>query len=117
MISARYSSALLSWSLASIVDARCGPSKLPFAWLVLALEIAVRRSSRPSPSAAICRGFTCTRTAGRWPPDSVTSPTPDSCEIFCATRVSARSCTFGKARLFDVIASVTIGASAGLTLL
>jgi len=28
------------------------------------------------------------RTAGRWPPLMLTSPTPVSCEIFCASRVS-----------------------------
>ena len=36
MISCRYSSADLNWSLASIVEARVGPSKLPFAWFVFA---------------------------------------------------------------------------------
>ena len=39
-ISCRYSSADFSWSLASIVDARVGPSKLPLAWLVFALPMA-----------------------------------------------------------------------------
>ena len=31
------------------------------------------------------------RTAGFWPPLMLTRPTPGSCEIFCASRVSARS--------------------------
>ena len=34
------------------------------------------------------------RTAGFCPPLMLTSPTPGSCEIFCASRVSARSSTF-----------------------
>ena len=112
-----YSSAERNWSLASMVDARVGPSKLPFAWLVLAFAIAVRMSSSARPSAAIAFGFTWMRTAGRWPPDRLTRPTPGSCEIFCAIRVSTRSCTFGSASVFDVTASAMIGVSAGLTLL
>ncbi len=39
------SSADFSWSLASIVEARVGPSKLPLAWFELALPIAMRTSS------------------------------------------------------------------------
>jgi hypothetical protein len=31
------------------MEARWGPSKLPLAWVTLALAMAVRRSSRPSP--------------------------------------------------------------------
>ncbi len=57
------------------------------------------------------------RTAGRWPPLMLTRPTPGSCEIFCASRVSIKSCTFGSGRDFDVTASARIGASAGFTLL
>ena len=33
------------------------------------------------------------RTAGRWPPDSVTRPTPETWLIFCASRVLTRFCT------------------------
>ena len=57
------------------------------------------------------------RTAGRWPPLMLTSPTPGSCEIFCAMRVSARSSSFGSGSVCEVSASVMIGVSAGLTLL
>ena len=71
-----YSSADLSWSLASIVDARVGPSKLPLAWFALALPIGVRTSSSESPYAASAVGFTWMRTAGRWPPLMLTRPTP-----------------------------------------
>jgi hypothetical protein len=56
---------LSSWSFASIVYERLGPSKLPFAFFTLAAVIAVRTSSRPSPFAASALGFACTRTAGR----------------------------------------------------
>ena len=58
-----------------------------------------------------------TRTAGFWPPLMLTRPTPDSCEIFCAKRVSAKSSTFESGMLSEVSASVRIGASAGLVLL
>jgi hypothetical protein len=47
----------------------------------------------------------------------LTSPTPGSCEIFCASRVSASSSTFGSGSVVDVSASVRIGASAGFVLL
>src|SRR6185436_1354225 len=76
MIRLWYSAADLSWSLASMVDARKGPSKLPLAWLTLALPMAVRRSSRLIPYEASAFGLAWMRTAGRWPPDRVTSPTP-----------------------------------------
>ena len=112
-----YSSADFSWSLASIVDARVGPSKLPLAWLVLALPMATRTSSSESPYAASAVGFTWMRTAGRWPPLMLTRPTPGSCEIFCAIRVSARSSSLGSGSVCDVSANVRIGVSAGFTLL
>ena len=54
--------------------------------------------------------------AGFCPPEMLTSPTPDSCEIFCASRVSARSCTFVSGSVSLVKLSVRIGASAGLVL-
>src|SRR5262245_8282696 len=100
-----------------MVDARVGPSKLPLAWLVLALAIDVRTSSSDKPYAASAFGLTWIRTAGRWPPLMLTRPTPGSWEIFCAMRVSARSSSFGRGIVGDVSASVRIGASAGLTLL
>jgi hypothetical protein len=56
------------------------------------------------------------RTAGRWPPLMLTRPTPGCCEIFCASRVSARSSTWVSGIVFEVSARVRIGASAGLTL-
>ena len=51
------------------------------------------------------------------PPESVTRPTPGTCEIFCASRVSTRFCTWTMRMVFEVMPSVRIGASAGFTLL
>src|SRR5262249_62056466 len=79
--------------------------------------MATRRSSRVNPYEPSAVGFTCTRTAGFWPPLILTRPTPGSCEIFCARRVSARSCTFTRGSVFEVRARVRIGAAAGVGLL
>jgi hypothetical protein len=61
--------------------------------------------------------LTWIRTAGFCPPEIETSPTPGSCEIFWAKRVSAKSSTFERGSVFEVKASVMIGESAGLILL
>jgi hypothetical protein len=103
--------------LALMICACRVPSKLPFAWLTLACEIAARRSSRVKPSADSAVGLACTRMAGFWPPLMLTRPTPESCAIFCASRVSARSSIADSGNVSDVRASVRIGASAGLVLL
>ena len=47
---------------------------------------------------------------------SVTRPTPETWLIFCASRVLTRFCTSVSGMVSDVIASVSTGASAGLTL-
>ncbi|RMR93424.1 hypothetical protein ALP75_203144 [Pseudomonas syringae pv. actinidiae] len=47
----------------------------------------------------------------------LTMPTPLICEIFCAMRVSTRSLSLGSNMVFEVMASVSTGVSAGLTLL
>src|SRR2546430_17388926 len=57
------------------------------------------------------------RTAGFCPPLRLTRPTPGSCEIFCARRVSARSCTLVSGSTSEVSARVSTGASAGVVLL
>jgi hypothetical protein len=79
--------------------------------------IAERTSSRLRLAAASALEFTCTRTAGRWPPESVTRPTPATCESFCARRVSARFWISGSVSVRDERPSVRTGASAGFTLL
>ena len=100
-----------------MVLARSGPSKLPLAPLTLAVLMAERMSARVRPAAASALGLTCTRTAGRSPPESVTRPTPESWEIFWARRVSTRSSSrvMGMASLMT--ARVMMAGSAGLTLL
>ena len=117
MIRSWYSAADFSWSLASMVEARCGPSKLPLAWLTLAATMAVRTSSSDKPSEARACGFAWMRTAGRWPPAMLTSPTPSTCESLGARRFSARSCSLITGSEGEVTAMVNTGASAGLTLL
>ena len=76
----------------------------------------MRRFSRLSPSDDSAAGLAWMRMAGFCPPEMLTSPTPDNCEIFCASRVSARSCTFVSGSVSLVKLSVRIGASAGLVL-
>ncbi len=100
-----------------MVEERCGPSKLPLAWFTFWLAIAVRTSSRDRPSEATARGLTCTRTAGFWPPLTVTSPTPLNSDSFGARRVSARSSICVVGSVCEVSANVSTAASAGLTLL
>ena len=56
------------------------------------------------------------RIAGFCPPARPTSPTPETWLIFCASRVSTSDCTWVSGIVLEVIASVRIGASAGLTL-
>ena len=90
---------------------------MPFGWLTLAADTTSRNDSRFRLCAASACGFAWMRTAGRWPPAMLTSPTPGSCDSFCATRVSTRSCTCGNGTVFEVIASVSTGVSAGFTLL
>ena len=78
---------------------------------------AVRRSSSVRPREARAVGFAWMRTAGFSPPLIDTRPTPGSCEIFGASRVSARSSTADSGSDGDERASVRIGVSAGLILL
>ena len=99
-----------------MLQARVGPSMLPLAPLALAALMALRTVSRPSPNDASARVSTWMRTAGRWPPASVTRPTPDTWLILSARRVLTRFCTSGSGSSFEVMASVSTGASAGFTL-
>ncbi len=46
----------------------------------------------------------------------LTTPTPLICEIFCAMRVSLKSCTSVSGMTFEVMPRMSTGASAGLTL-
>ncbi len=56
------------------------------------------------------------RTAGRMLPCTVTRPTPDTSLSRCARSVSAMSLSARSEIVSEVIASVTMGASAGFTL-
>ena len=79
--------------------------------------MALRTSSMFRPNDARAVGFAWIRTAGFWPPEMETRPTPGSCEILGARRVSARSSTFDSGMVLEVSARVTMGVSAGLVLL
>ena len=57
------------------------------------------------------------RTAGRRPPAMLTRPTPSTCDSLGARRFSVRSCRVVTDRVAEVMAIVSTGASAGLTLL
>ena len=105
-----------SWSLALIEYERFGPSKLPLALLALAAAIAVRKVSMPMPYDASAWVSAWIRTAGRWPPARLTRPTPETWLIFSARRVETRFCTSVSGSVDEVTASVSSGASAGLTL-
>ena len=74
-------------------------------------------SAKVSPIAANACGLACTRTAGRWPPLMVTKPTPATCEMRVASRVSARSCNWVSGIEGDDTAMLITGVSAGFTLL
>ncbi len=112
-----YSSADFSWSLASSIEVRVGPSKLPLGWLTLDAVISERTLERFRPLAARASGLTLMRTAWRWPPAMLTMPTPLICDSFCAMRVSTRVCNCGSGKVRDITATVSTGVSAGLTLL
>ncbi|MNM21825.1 hypothetical protein D3C81_321910 [compost metagenome] len=99
-----------------MVNERVGPSKLPLALLTLAAAMAVRRLSRPRPYDASNLVSPWMRTAGRWPPDSDTRPTPLTWLIFSARRVLTMFCTCVSGIVSEVIAKVSTGASAGLIL-
>ncbi len=93
-----------------------GPEKLPFGVLTLRLATSVRILSIDSPYAASVRGFTASFTAGWLPPLNATRPTPGISEIFDASRAFASVSKSVSRNVFDVTASVMIGASAGLIL-
>ena len=87
---------------------------LPAGWCTFACESTVRTSSRVRSLPASACGSTCTRTAGFCRPFSVTSPTPTTCEIFCARIESAWSSTCVSGSASEETARVSTGVSAGL---
>jgi len=56
------------------------------------------------------------RTAGRWPPEMLTRPTPLSWAILFENCRSTMPSTSPRGRVLEVMAMVMTGASAGLTL-
>jgi hypothetical protein len=67
------------------------PSKMPTGPSGLALTIAVRTSSVAMPAFDSATGLSWMRTAGWSAPAIVTLPTPGTCEMRCASTVSATS--------------------------
>ncbi len=99
-----------------MVKASAAPSKLPLAPLALAAAMAVRSVSKAMPKLASSWVLAWMRTAGRAPPDSDTWPTPETWAILAASWLSTMFCTCVSGRVRLVMASVSTGASAGLTL-
>ena len=100
-----------------MVEARAAPSKLPLAWFTFAALMVVRMSSSDRLLPASADGLAWMRTAGLRPPAIDTRPTPGTCESLGANRFSTRSWMRITCNEGEVMASVKIGASAGLTLL
>src|SRR3546814_8335750 len=94
-----------------------GTSRLPLGCLPVAHTMAERKLANVSRWAARARGLACIRTAGRCPPVMLTRPTPDTCDSFCATRMSIRSRTSYSGKVGEVTARLITAVSAGLTLL
>jgi hypothetical protein len=74
-----------------MVSARSPPSITPSGLCALAPAIALRTCSSEIPAEAAAPGLTRTRTAGCSAPLTVTSATPGTCAMRCATTVSAAS--------------------------
>ena len=99
-----------------MVWARSGPSKVPSALAALALEMAVRTSSRLTPIEATATGLTRMRIAGCSAPLTVTSATPSTWAMRCAMTLSATSYMLLASMVLEVSARIRIGAADGLTL-
>ena len=79
--------------------------------------MAVRTSSSVRPSCASAVGWPGCARPGGGPPAIATRPTPCTCDSLGARRFSTRSFTRITGSEGEVMASVRMGASAGLTLL
>jgi len=87
----RYWAAVRSWSLATTVQEVLSFSRCPLGKKALAPAKAARTSSMVRPVRCRASGEMSTRTAGRAPPPTVTSPTPAIWLIFWASTVDAAS--------------------------
>ncbi len=99
-----------------MVTARSPPSKVPSGPVALALATAVRTSSIDSPIDARATGLTRMRIAGCSAPLTETSATPSTCDIRCATTVSAASYITLGGTVREVSARIMIGVADGLDL-
>ena len=88
----------------------------PLGLLALVLAIAVRTSSNVMPRLFISVGWSSTRTEGSEPPPTVTWPTPETCEMRCASTVEAMSYICPRVKRSEVSAMISTGASAGFNL-
>ena len=94
----------------------CRFFNVPIGVFAFAAAIACWTSSTPIPRAASASGFSCTRTANFWLPNTCTCATPsivdNAGEITCWANASISES--GATPLLNV--RIRIGASAGLTL-
>ena len=87
----RNSSAVRICRLSDSVSLWRSPLKMPTGPSGLALTIASLTSSVAMPAFDSATGLSAIRTAGWSAPVTVTSPTPGTCEMRCASTVSATS--------------------------
>jgi hypothetical protein len=111
MISGRYSRARQLVVGADRTSWR-GPSKLPFGLVDVGAATAVRRSVEREAVGGERGGIGRMRTAGRWPPQMLTSRRPAARRSSAPARVGEVLDLRQRQRV-DVSASVRIGASAG----
>ena len=115
-MSSANSAALRSWRLACSVSVWRGPSSVPSGVLTLAARSAALSSSRPMLRAASAGGCTCTLTAKRLAPYTLTWATPSMVDSVGEIRCSAKSCRSDGGNEGEVNAINSTGASAGFTL-
>ena len=87
---------------------------MPLGRRTLPLAMVWRTSSSDTPYCSSCCGCSSTRTAGSELPPTWISPTPDTCDSFCAITVEARSYSWLLSSCGEVSDSTMIGACDGL---
>jgi hypothetical protein len=91
MTTSRNSWAVRICRLSASVSLCRSPLKMPTGPSGLALMMAVRTSSVAMPALESATGLSWIRTAGWSAPEIVTLPTPGTCEMRCASTLSAMS--------------------------
>ncbi len=89
---------------------------MPLGRRTLPLAMVWRTSSSDTPYCSSCCGCSSTRTAGSELPPTWISPTPDTCDSFCARMVEPMSYSSALSSTSDVSESTMIGAWDGLIL-